>query len=497
MLLSISPRHRFRTAAGTALAAFALAAVAAPNALAAVNTCSGSGGSFAGGAGTTANPYLVSNQAQLESLNNSSYPTCSFRQTQDIALSGNWVVIGYDFAHRFRGEYDGAGHLISNLNVSQNSASYQGLFGYTVGPTIKNLRVSGTVNIPGGFGNGGLVGLADTGTRIENVHSSVVVSSGERVGGLVGWAAEVTISRSSSTGAVTGTSNSVGGLIGYARGSSNATTTAVSDSYSTGNVASASGARGVAGLIGAVDGSLPGVRITDSYSAGSVTGGTGVSGTTGGLVALDYDGSPYGTVLGVTDSFWDTQTSGRATTADNKGTGKTTAEMKALSTFTGASWDIAEGWDPAKTWGICDGSTYPFLTGQYTSSPCPAPTPPPEPTPSPTPTPSNVFSMRAPRAVVSTIATTVRVPGPGRLVLRATRNGNAAALVTACQAAREIDRARSVALRCKANAATRAAQRRGAVRLSVTVTYTPTGGTARTSTARTVILKSTRPAFTG
>ena len=111
--------------------------------------------------------------------------------------------------------------------------------------------------------------------------------------------------------------------------------------------------------------------------------------------------------------------------------------------------------------------------------------------------PSNAFTMRPPRAVVSTIATPVRVPGPGRLVLHATRRSNAVALVTACQAAREIDRARSVVLRCKANAATRAAQRRGAVRLSVTVTYTPTGGTARTSTARTVVLKSTRPAFTG
>ena len=105
--------------------------------------------------------------------------------------------------------------------------------------------------------------------------------------------------------------------------------------------------------------------------------------------------------------------------------------------------------------------------------------------------------MRAPRAIISTVATTMRVPGPGTIVLRATRNSNAAALVTACQATRAVDRARSVALRCKANAATRAAQRRGAVRLSVTVTYTPTGGTARTSAPRTVVLKSTRPAFTG
>ncbi|MFM8884127.1 MAG: GLUG motif-containing protein [Solirubrobacterales bacterium] len=485
--------------------------------------------SFAGGSGTTADPYLVSTEAQLEALNDSSYPTCAFRQTQDIALAGTtWAVIGFDYAHRFRGEYDGGGHLISNLNVSTTHGSaYQGLFGYTVGATIKNLRVSGVVDIPGGFGNGALVGLADTGTRVENVHSSVNVTSGGRVGGLIGWAAEVTVSRSSSTGDVTGTDNSVGGLIGYARGSSLGLTTSVSDSYATGSVTGAAGYRGIAGLIGAVDGSAPGVRVTNSYSAGSITGGTGsrqectdpndpnscytVVGTTGGLVALDYDGSPYGSVLGVTDSFWDTQTSGRATTAENKGTGKTTAEMKNIATFSGASWDIANGWDASKVWGICDGSTYPFLTGQYTASPCPAPTPTPtpepspdptptptpDPGPSPTPTPSNAFSMRAPGAIGSSVTSTVRVPGPGRLVMRATRNSNVAARLTACRVSKEVDRARSVVLTCRANAATRAAQRRGAVRLSVTVTYTPTGGTARTSAARTVVLKSTKPSYTG
>ena len=105
--------------------------------------------------------------------------------------------------------------------------------------------------------------------------------------------------------------------------------------------------------------------------------------------------------------------------------------------------------------------------------------------------------MSAPVAVGSAIATGVRVPGPGRLVLRATRSGNAAARVTACQATRAVTRARSVVLTCRANAATRSAQRRGAVRLRVTVTYTPTGGTARTSAARTIVLKKTRPAYTG
>ncbi|MFM9139205.1 MAG: hypothetical protein ACKOTH_01385 [Solirubrobacterales bacterium] len=105
--------------------------------------------------------------------------------------------------------------------------------------------------------------------------------------------------------------------------------------------------------------------------------------------------------------------------------------------------------------------------------------------------------MRAPGAIGSSVTSTVRVPGPGRLVMRATRNSNVAARLTACRVSKEVDRARSVVLTCRANAATRAAQRRGAVRLSVTVTYPPTGGTARTSAARTVVLKSTKPSYTG
>jgi hypothetical protein len=44
----------------------------------------------------------------------------------------------------------------------------------------------------------------------------------------------------------------------------------------------------------------------------------------------------------VTDCFWDKETSGQTTSAG--GTGKTTAQMKTLSTFTEASWDFASVW---------------------------------------------------------------------------------------------------------------------------------------------------------
>jgi hypothetical protein len=66
------------------------------------------------------------------------------------------------------------------------------------------------------------------------------------------------------------------------------------------------------------------------------------------------------------NSFWDIETSGQATSAG--GTGKTTAEMKNIATFTGAMWDIVavalDHRNPAHIWNIVNGVTYPFLSWQ-------------------------------------------------------------------------------------------------------------------------------------
>ena len=69
----------------------------------------------------------------------------------------------------------------------------------------------------------------------------------------------------------------------------------------------------------------------------------------------------------VSTSFWDTQTSGQ-TTLDG-GTGKTTAQMKSITTFSDAGWNViavdnAGTRNPAYTWNIVDTQTYPFLSWQ-------------------------------------------------------------------------------------------------------------------------------------
>jgi len=80
----------------------------------------------------------------------------------------------------------------------------------------------------------------------------------------------------------------------------------------------------------------------------------------GGMVGRNYQGT-------VSNSFWDIQTSGQSTSA--AGTGKTTAEMQDIATFSGATWNIItiagpSERDVAYVWNIVDGETYPFLSWQ-------------------------------------------------------------------------------------------------------------------------------------
>ena len=106
--------------------------------------------------------------------------------------------------------------------------------------------------------------------------------------------------------------------------------------------------------------------------------------------------------------------------------------------------------------------------------------------------PSNAFTITRGKAQASGVVTRVTLPGAGRIVQRGTRAGagrgaNAVKRVTACTGTGTAKRAGAVTVTCRLNAATRAARRRGAVRVQVSTTFTPTGGIARTTT-QTVVL---------
>ena len=219
-----------------------------------------------------------------------------------------------------------------------------GVIGDNSDGSISNSHATG--NVAGDGGNvGGLVGFS--GGSINDSHATgSVTGEGSSVGGLAGFSRGAIIA-SYATGSVTGESGYVGGLVGYSH-------RAITASYATGSVAGEGS--NVGGLVGYNNGGA----ITASYATGSVTEGTyhvgGLAGYSGSAIAASYatgsvTGNGYyvgglvGRGGGVSDSYWDTQTTGQSESRGG-GAGKTTRELQAPTAATGiyANWN-AEWWD--------------------------------------------------------------------------------------------------------------------------------------------------------
>ncbi|KAB8048080.1 filamentous hemagglutinin N-terminal domain-containing protein [Janthinobacterium rivuli] len=249
------------------------------------------------------NTINSAHQLQLMTMNKAaSYTLGSSFSAATTAANGNdvWGTTGFipvgTAASAFTGSLDGTGHIISSLNIAKAGVSDVGLFG--------------AIGSAGKVANVGLSGGS--------------VAGGTNVGALAGSNAG-TISGSFATSDVTSTSTG-GGLVGSNTGT-------VVDSYASGAV---SGTSAVGGLVGSNGGS-----VANSYANGSVSGSSNV----GGLV-----GAGAGSVTG---SYWDTQSSGQAASAG--GTGMTTTQLKNLSNYTGAGWELAQ------MWVVYDGQSGPFL----------------------------------------------------------------------------------------------------------------------------------------
>lgn len=252
---------------------------------------------------------------------------------------------------QFTGIFDGLGHTITGLAISRPGTDYVGLFGATGGATLRNV---GLVNasVSGRSYVGGLVGqsgykpastvlssaISNAYTTGGTVTGSVIVQS-YYTGGLVGWDFAGPIDTCFSSATVQGNVH-VGGLAGSIY-DGDINHCRISNSYSNGTV---HGKQYVGGLVGYSWGYLSSV-----YSSGFVSADNSIG--VGGLVGAGITG------IYLTNSFWDTQTSGQS--GSGGGTGKTSAEMKNIATFTG--WDISASGNEATIWRIYDGQSYPLL----------------------------------------------------------------------------------------------------------------------------------------
>lgn len=277
----------------------------------------------------------------------------------------NFMPIGNSYATRFTGSYNGRGFKIDNLTIQYYG--YVGLFGYienatisdtglvnykimsekgSIGSLVGNAESSiirqsyaaqGTVESSNGGDIGGLIGYAARSKVINSYALGRVEGRGPytypHVGGLIGGVYDSYIIKTFATGDVVADGGYIGGLIGFISHGS------LTNSYATGSVKSTQG-----GDTGGLVGYLLNSPIKNTYATGLVTGGNNIGGLVG--YAQIYD-------IPVIASYWDTETSGQATSP--VGEDRTTAQMKLLDT----SEPIYVDWNE-RIWSIQEGS-YPTL----------------------------------------------------------------------------------------------------------------------------------------
>jgi len=116
------------------------------------------------GSGTSANPYIISTEADLQLLSErvaagNPYSGICFKVSKDISLQNSWTPIGTSET-MFRGTFDGNGKTISGMVVS---GDYSGLFAYIgSGANIKNVNLT-EFSVSGQKYLAGLVAYADSG----------------------------------------------------------------------------------------------------------------------------------------------------------------------------------------------------------------------------------------------------------------------------------------------------------------------------------------------
>ncbi len=246
--------------------------------------------------------------------------------------------------------------------VTAGNSQGGGLIGLARSSIMNNLSVEGTVNGNVGAGTGrifrlgGLIGLMQGGSLRES-WSRADVSNGFNSGGLIGSATpfsstdEPAIERCFASGSVTD-SNRGGGFIGDLNSSSIAPGVNIVNAHASGSVSA-----DTAGGFFANFSASGNHTITNSFATGQVNA-TGNSPTPGGFSAFIFQ--PERIVI--TDSYWDTQTTGQNGTAATA-VGLTTDQLQCPVSNTQDCADgggIYTGW-PSDVWDFGVSIQYPAL----------------------------------------------------------------------------------------------------------------------------------------
>lgn len=255
------------------------------------------GHAFSGGSGTADDPYVISDCAELQAIDDEAENLYAhYILGGDIDCSGvpsfETIANYNDFTDTylpFRGWLNGQGHTISNVSVGTAGTQNNGIFASLQGASIRNLTLD-SITVTGSSYLGALAGEVDhsalIGIAVTNSTITSQNSSGEYVGGLVGRAltsslygisvatttVTATFSASTSDKHFGGIAGNLNGFSAMERSRSQATVTA--------NVST------VGGLVGSIS---YGSTITNSYSNGVVTGYDNVGGISGAYYRTGID----------------------------------------------------------------------------------------------------------------------------------------------------------------------------------------------------------------
>ena len=300
--------------------------------------------------------------------------------TTDITLStadgaaGNWYPIGND-KNSYKGTFDGQNHSVTNM-VIRGEKTEQGFFGNIDGKgTVKNLKISGDINVTGdslstggiagylegkiiyceysgsvsgGMSVGGITGQTGLNAKVTECRNTASVVGTQSIGGITGAVSYGTISKCINTGSVATTDKGqqAGGIAGLMSNYA-----VVEGCYNTGTVIGKENLGGLAGEATAC--AVP----QGCYNIGSVASGINTGGSVG-----SYRGSAY--ISQTTGSFYLAESQAAAT--DKTATGASSATMKTARFVKELNQQIGTKYFAEDTEKLNDG--YPILKWQTEGS---------------------------------------------------------------------------------------------------------------------------------
>ena len=255
--------------------------------------------SFAGGSGTSADPYIIETGGQLLLMKD--YNDKYFELANNIDLNNhNWQPF------EFKGSLNGKGCIVSNLKIDRTTDK-QGLFSKVTNGVVENLTIKNVnINAPSYSEIGALAGCVQNNQgSISNCHiilnENSQIKGGDKVAGLIGNLYRGNVSNctveysGTSTDVIKGNEN-VGGLIGSAGYSSSFVISSCQV------FASVKGANRVGGIVGTTTGGYV-ITIEKCSYRGAISGEKAVGGIMGYCVNSPVIASKADLELTVSDRY--------------------------------------------------------------------------------------------------------------------------------------------------------------------------------------------------